>query len=161
MLLVPIDRKENGPHRGDKIIQLTWLIFECQTTFTGLESTASSFTTSNESLLMNTSLPWPPLALFPTPVTTYLSSGLKIAFVCGYNVVNSVFTDIGFLNDRKSHTVKTRESRVSTENLEMGGHVTENVERAYVRLIVSSPPLVKTVLPSTEKTMDPVSTPLA
>ena len=35
------------------------------------------------------------------------------------------------------------------------------LQNAYVRLTVSSPPLVKTVLPSTEKTIEPVSTPLA
>ena len=45
----------------------------------------------------------------------------------------------------------------------MNGCVMEDVETpaAYVRLTVSSPPLVKTVLPSTEKTIEPVSTPLA
>ena len=90
------------------IFQLTWLIFECHTTFTGVESTASSFTTSSESLLMNKSLPSPPFELPPTPVTTHLSSGLNIAFVCGYNAAISVFTATGFLNDRKSHTVITR-----------------------------------------------------
>jgi hypothetical protein len=37
----------------------------------------------------------------------------------------------------------------------------KDVEHAYVRLTVSSPPLVKTVLPSTEKTTEGVSTPLA
>lgn len=34
-------------------------------------------------------------------------------------------------------------------------------QHAYVRFTVSSPPLVRTVLPSTEKTIEPVSTPLA
>lgn len=90
------------------IFRLTWLIFECHTTFTGVEPTASSFTISSESLLMNKSLPWAPFELSPTPVTTYLSSGLNIAFVCGYKVVIPVFTATGFLNDRKSHTVITR-----------------------------------------------------
>jgi hypothetical protein len=90
------------------IFRLTWFIFECHTTFTGVESTASSFTVSSESLLMNKSLPCAPFELSPTPVTTYLSSGLNIAFVWGYNVFTSVFTITGFLNDRKSHTVATR-----------------------------------------------------
>jgi hypothetical protein len=103
-----LDRSKGEEPPQEKIDQLTWLIFECHTTFTGLESTTSSFTISSESLIMNKSLPCPPFELAPTPVTTYLSSGLKIAFVCGYNVVIPVFTDIGFLNERKSHTVKTR-----------------------------------------------------
>jgi len=162
VLLAPIDRRKNSPHKRDKIDRPTWLIFECHTTFTGLESTTSSFTISSESLLMNTSLPSPPFALAPTPVTTYLSSGLKIAFVCGYNVVISVFTDTGFLNDRKSHTVKTRGMR---EHQPFGNErtscKTSRLQHGYVRLTVSSPPLVKTVLPSTEKTIEPVSTPLA
>ena len=65
----------------------------------------SSFTGSKVVLLKNTSRPAWPFAFAPAPVITYLSSGLKMAFVPGYSVVNPECVTNGFLKARKSQTV--------------------------------------------------------
>ena len=91
-------------HSQIKSYCLTWLIFGCQATRTGVASTSNSFTTSRLFFLRNSNLPARPCDGEPAPVMIYLSSGLKTAFVLGYSVGRSALDAKGFLKARTSHT---------------------------------------------------------